>query len=485
MSRIPVIYGTLEPMNVVVIVLDTFRHDIVGPGKALSHVATPNLDRFAEAGVSFDSAYGEGQPTLQVRRAFFTGRRSFPWRYNFDRRGHWHHAPGWHKIPPEQNTIAEILSEYGYTTGLIGDVYHMFKPTMNYTRGFSSYEFIRGQESDNYRTGTLDSIRDEITRCVREPVNWERHRMLVQYLWNMRGRGQEDDYLCAQVFSRACRWIEDNGENRPFMLWVEAFDPHEPWDPPKRWADHYAPEYDGKDFIAPGAGFEHGPMSPEEIERTKALYYGEASFVDERLGKLLDTLEERGLMDDTMVMILSDHGTQVYDHGAFGKGAGARYRCNTGILWLMRHPDGPEGKRIDRFVQTHDLMPTILDYLDIPFETDGASVRGLVDGSADSIRDTIVSAWAEFSQGTATARVSVRDGRWNLVRAVGRTDDEPLLFDLAADPDETLNVIDANPEVDRELSRAVESLIGMPLPGVMNEVCDHPVPAPMSKLRFP
>lgn len=83
-------------MNVICICLDTFRPDIIGPGKALSHCQTPNLDQLCSESAAFEGAYGEGQPTLQIRRAFFTGHRSFPWRYNFDHRGHWHHAPGWH-----------------------------------------------------------------------------------------------------------------------------------------------------------------------------------------------------------------------------------------------------------------------------------------------------------------------------------------------------------------------------------------------------
>ena len=110
-------------MNIICICLDTFRADIIGAGKKYSHAQTPNLDAFASESIRFTRAFGEGQPTLQVRRALFTGMRSFPWRYNFDRRGHWHHAPGWHKIPPEQDTIAEVLLERGYLTALIADTY--------------------------------------------------------------------------------------------------------------------------------------------------------------------------------------------------------------------------------------------------------------------------------------------------------------------------------------------------------------------------
>ena len=140
-------------MNLIIICLDTFRADVIGAGKKLSDVETPYLDRFAEESVCFTRAFGEGQPTLQMRRSAMTGMRSFPWRWNFDRRGHWHHAPGWHKIPPEHDTLAEILLDRGYMTGFVADTYHMFKPTMNYTRGFVTYEFVRGQETDNWKGG--------------------------------------------------------------------------------------------------------------------------------------------------------------------------------------------------------------------------------------------------------------------------------------------------------------------------------------------
>ena len=169
-------------MNIITIVLDTFRSDIIGPGKKLSFVKTPHLDALAEESVVFEQAYGEGQPTLQVRRAFFTGRRSFPFVYNFDRRGHWHHAPGWHKIPPHQATLSEILTSRGYCTGLISDVYHMFKPTMNFWRGFTNYEFIRGQESDNWRGGTPEMVADLLKKHMRDPSDVSGGASLYQYL---------------------------------------------------------------------------------------------------------------------------------------------------------------------------------------------------------------------------------------------------------------------------------------------------------------
>ncbi len=226
-------------MNIIVICLDTFRADLVGEGEKLAHVATPNLDRLASESVIYKRAFGETQPTLQARRSFFTGMRSFPFRFNFDRRGHWHHAAGWHKIPPEQDTMAEALCARGHYTGMITDTAHMFKPTMNYSRGFCSYEFVRGQEDDPYRGGTPAMVADQIAKHCRPPINWPKHVRLMRYLQNQRDRRCEEDYNSAQVMIKASNWLKDCHENSPFFLWVDAFDPHQPWDPPIEYADRY------------------------------------------------------------------------------------------------------------------------------------------------------------------------------------------------------------------------------------------------------
>ncbi len=461
-------------MNLIVICLDTFRADIIGPGKKLSHVETPNLDAFAREAVSFERAFGEGQPTLQMRRAFFTGRRSFPWRYNFDRRGHWHHAPGWHKIPPEQDTLAEVLVKRGYFTGLVADTYHMFKPTMNFTRGFCTYEFIRGQETDNWRGGTLAMIEEQLRRHTRLPLDSPQILRLAQYLWNQRGRVREEDYQCARVFRTAMQWLEDNAANAPFFLWIDSFDPHEPWDPPKAYADRYYP-YDGIDFIYPN----NEDATPEEQERMKALYWGEVTFVDKWVGAFLNKIDELKLWDDTIVMVLSDHGTQLKDHTRFGKGPDELHPFNTQIVWYVRHPDGPKGKRIEAFVQSHDLMPTILRLLEVPYaNTDGEDAWALVLGERDQLRDHIVIGWAAFTTGNAGGRASVRDAEWNYVVSVHEEDPQPELYHLPTDPEEVNNVHDQHPEVVAKQRARLEAVVGQPIPAQLNEVCD-PAPPPM------
>ena len=116
---------------------------------------------------------------------------------------------------------------------------------------------------------------------------------------------------------------------KPFFLWIDSFDPHEPWDPPKEYADLYCPDYAGKDFIMPGAAQEGAGASEEELRRIEALYLGEVTFVDKCVGQLLEKLDELKLFDDTLVIFLSDHGTQLRDQGRFGKSDRELHPFNT------------------------------------------------------------------------------------------------------------------------------------------------------------
>ena len=467
-------------MNVIVICLDTCRGDIVGDEGAMAEIRTPAMDQLSAQSANFDRAFGESQPTLQARRSFFTGMRCFPWRFNVDRRGHWHHAAGWHKIPPEHDTLAEILVRRGYYTGLVTDTHHMFKPTMNYTRGFCSWDFVRGQVDDHWRGGTREMVEPPMRRVCREPINWQRHLVMLQYFLNNRDRQSPDDYLPARVFSSASRWLEDNAANAPFLLWVDGFDPHEPWDPPASFADMYMPGYDGIDFI----WHHQGPdATDEEIERVKALYFGETSFVDECIARLMETIDRLKLWDDTIVVLTSDHGTQILDHGGFGKSPKNLRRYNTQIAMHLRHPGGPRGEHFDGFVQAHDLAPTLLGQCEVPVEMDGEDFWPIATGKADAIRDHAVIAWADWAEGRARGYCSVRDDRWNFQIGTGFEDDDPRLYDLQNDPHEDTNVIDAHSEVEAVQRRRVEAVMRRPLPGHHEEMCTRDVNAPAHTAR--
>ena len=346
----------------------------------------------------------------------------------------------------------------------------MFKSTMNFTRGFTSYDFIRGQESDPYRMGNIEKI--DLSPYVPEGViekNKEAH--LQQYLLNIGDRKREEDYFAPQVFNRASRWVKDNEDNKPFFLWIDSFDPHEPWDPPKKYADQYYKNEAVKDFIYP---YSYPGITEEEKERTKALYYGEVTLVDKYVGIFLEVLRDLGLLDDTIVILASDHGTELWDINRFGKSLDHLHAFNSQLNLFIRHPDAKfRGRSVGEFVQNHDLMPTLLDLLEIKHPAvDGHNFWLLVTGEAKSIRDFVIDGWGKC--------VLVRDKVWSYMTnytdsipggspLISLKPGESLLYNLEDDPKETENLSGKYPEVERMMDERLEDFLGSKLPYEISE----------------
>jgi arylsulfatase A-like enzyme len=179
---------------------------------------------------------------------------------------------------------------------------------------------------------------------------------------------KEEDYNVARVVQAAIDWLEKVTQRQKdrLFLWVDCFDPHEPWDPPSPYREMYDPGYTGQTLIDPVPGPVEGYMTPEELRHTRALYAGEVTFVDKWLGVLLDRIRDLGLCDNSLIMFTSDHGEPFGEHGIVRKAQPWGYEELAHIPWLIRHPDGlGAGQRVDGFVQPPDMMPTILDALGI------------------------------------------------------------------------------------------------------------------------
>lgn len=441
-------------MNCIVICCDTFRADIIGEGKKLSHVKTPHLDALANESVVFDRGFAEGLPTIPFRRCVFTGKQSFPWQFGTENEGLQPAGSGWHPIPHELDTLAERLHDAGYATGLVADTYHMFKPTMNFTRGFLSWRFVRGQENDSYRSGPLSRIplADHVRDGDADPT---KHPVIAQYLLNMLDRQEgEENYLAAEVFRTASQWVEDNAQNKPFFLWIDSFSPHELWDPPRQYADAYFTDPTVKDYIHPSA-LRDGHVSKAEAERTKALYMGLVTFVDRWIGHLLESVDRLGLMDDTVIMFVSDHGTQLMDKGRFGKGGTELYPFNTQINWMIRHPNGPRGKHVDVWVQNQDITPTILNMLGVQpegIEADGVDAWAIATDKAESEREYITTGWG--------SHLNVRDAKYSAHLNVTQADPEVVIFDLNADPEENTPLANPPADVVAQVLNRAKKLVG-------------------------
>jgi arylsulfatase A-like enzyme len=332
----------------------------------------------------------------------------------------------------------------------------MFKPNMNYHRGFMHWHFVRGQEADPVHCGPLDAV-DLRPHVPDGEVDLFRHAGLRQYLIGVQDRRTERDYMTPQVFEGAMRFLEDNHRRPPFFLWIESFAPHEFWDPPRHFADRYFREPGVRDYILPTLARDG---TPAEIERTKALYYGYVTFVDKWIGALLEKLDELHLRDDTLVLFLSDHGTELMDNGVFSKNRHGPRDYNQRINWLMRLPgQAHAGARVEPYVLSHDVPATILDLLGIesPEPMQGRSAMPLVRGSAADLHgDTIITAWVE--------RANVRDREWSYVIDTVAPDAEPLLFHTATDPVESRNIAADHPDIVRDRRRRLEEFLGGPLP---------------------
>lgn len=434
-------------LNLIVVCFDTLRRDAV----ATSLCHSPHLDRFAERAVVYGNAWAEGLPTVPFRRAAYTGMRSYPWRHQVEDRGSHPNILGWHAIPGHQSTLAEYLYERGYATGLISDLWHQFKATMNFVRGFVSWDFIRGQEGDTY-TLAREALQDPSPHGGRRIGP-------AAYLYQTRERRRDEDHFAARVFDRAADWVEGMRGAGPHFLCVESFTPHEFWDPPQRFADAYHPGEGLFDHIVPQS-LNRRPDGPEpdprDVARTRALYQGYVTFADERFGRFLDRLERCGALRDTVVAVLSDHGTELWDQGRFGKSGAHMHAYNTQINWMVRHPDLERRHEVDALVQNQDLVPTLLDLLAVPHPPlDGGSVWPWSPVRSPE-RDHVITGW--------DVHASVRDRRWNLLVHTQDLSAPRRLHDLAADPGELRDVAAAHPEVVARLLARLEAQLGAPLP---------------------
>ena len=440
-------------MNVLVIVLDSLRADHVGCYG--SRVATPNIDRLAQEGTLFRQAFSESLPTIPIRTSWWTGRVGFPTR-------------GWKPFEPGDVLLAEVLWDKGYTSALITDVYHMHKPVYNCGRGFDTVVWVRGQEYDPW------IVDDTI------PVDLSRHRLkgdesdalwrprFEQYLRNMSVVRGEEDYFAPRVIKEAIRWLEHvtrQGRKDRLFLWVDCFDPHEPWDPPDPWRTMYDPGYTGQELIDPVAGDTAGYMTPREIAHTKALYAGEVTFVDKWVGVLLDALRALGLYEDTLIMVTSDHGEPFGEHGYIRKARPWNHEQLVHIPWIIRHPEGiGRGKALDALVQTTEMMPTILDALNIPLPLEqtflaptrtmfpqdmpvasttvhlhGYSLLPLMRGDVAQVRSFVCSGHHE-------RQWAIRTHDWAYLLNVDGSGG-PELYDRHKDLEEQHNLVEREPEV--------------------------------------
>jgi arylsulfatase A-like enzyme len=429
--------------NVILVVSDSMRRDALGCYGGWAK--TPNLDAFADAGARFTNAFVASFPTVLARHDLLTGTHTFTYKR-------------WSPLESSTFTLQRALGSAGVNTAFIGDTYAPFRPQFFYQRDFQYAHRIRGQEDDNYVEDLIPVQLPCEANKLRDPGHY-----MVQYLRNVSRRRTEEDWFCAQTMRTAGEWLDENHNKQPFFLYVDTFDPHEPWDPPRRYVERYDPGYRGEEVIAPRYDRWREFLTPTELKHCRALYAAEATMVDRWFGHLMAAIERLGLFDNTLVLFISDHGVFLGEHGFIGKGImrnGQRqnlplYPEMSRIPLLARFPGCRPGTAIDSIVQMVNLPATVMDFFQLPKPEQfvAPSLWPLLRGDEERVADFVVSApvlsWRKDMLPNPADRPSITDGRWLLVYSCGGSAGlkgkersapltgellTPMLFDLQEDP---------------------------------------------------
>ena len=382
-------------MNIICIVMDTFRRDHMSC-YGNPWIQTPNLAAFARGGARFDNAYIGSYPCMPARQDLWTGR------LNFLRRG-------WSPLEYDQDDLVSLVKQHEHVSMLVTDHYHLWQyGSGNYHFGFDGVEMIRGQESDNWITNADIPID--------YPASPEKlNRRWAKYRRNTKHFRVEEDYFAGQVFQKAIDWVEHNQTLQDFFLLIDNFDPHEPFDPPAGYADLYNPGYQGESIIWPRYG-DADRFTPDELKQIHALYSGEITYVDHWFGKFYHKLQELNLLEDTMVIVTSDHGFLFGEHNWIGKHARILYHDIARTPLLVQAPGITPGIAYKELVQMADLTPTILDALEIPVPPNMQGQSLLPLWQADTSTGDDIRSRHEIIFGVFGGPMYCTDGEWMLVK---------------------------------------------------------------------
>ncbi len=420
--------------NIVLLITDTFRYDNLG-ARAEMAVRTPELDRFAaERATEVTRFYTASFPTIPHRTDVASGILGWP-----------HY--GWQPIDlSTPNHIAVLLRQAGYVTQLICDCPHLFNS--RFQHGFDAAFQHRGQEGDKALLHLNDPIATVMPIAkTRYRPTFRDHPLVDLHRWHNRYPQCEEDTFPAKTGRTAIRWLEENYKAGPFFLWVDFFDPHEPWDAPEYLARRYDPTYDGLPMLHPNYG-PAADYTPAELRNLRAHYAAEAELVDRWIGRVLQKIDDLELWNDTIVVVTSDHGMSVGEHERTGK---SNIHPDDERYWpiypeighvpfLIAGGDVPTGQRLDFIAQPVDILPTLCELAEARVEPkqpfDGRSFANALLTGNNTHRDYAVSGCYVRADGTAPPRKTITPflvtERWGYapVGAYGR----PELYDLEADP---------------------------------------------------
>lgn len=444
-----------KPMNLLYLFSDQHSKFITGC-YGNPEVFTPNLDRLAANGVTFDNAYCNNPICCPSRASMTVGDYGFKYDY-------WDNA---HPYKGDQEGWGHRLTDQGFKVTTIGKLHYQSSTPRT------------GFHDQRIPLNAKDGIGD-LTQCIRDG-SLTRPKMRKTVL--DAGPGNSD-YLKydEKVAHLAVDFLsnETSDNNKPWCLFVGFVCPHFPWKVPQDIMDLYTP-YEKIPLPAdwePGTRPEHGavkafreemcfeePFTKEDYSKAIASYYGMVTFLDRQIGYVLDALEAAGLANNTRIIYASDHGDNVGEHGLFFKHN--LYEASVGIPLIMSAPDLPRGTRIHSAVSLIDLFPTILESMGAEFKPEdedkpGSSLFPFAREEREEERPI-------FSEthciGHLNAGFMIRYKQYKYNYYVNYT---PQLFDLEKDPKE-MNDLAGDPSYAKMMEEMDELLRNICDPGEIN-----------------
>ncbi|MCC6456630.1 MAG: sulfatase [Caldilineaceae bacterium] len=406
-----------RPPNIVFLGIDSLRRDHMS-GYDYHRLTTPHLDRFAQGGTLFENTFSAHIPTTSAYASMLTGLDVFNTQVVALR-----HKGG---LRPEVSTLAEILKAEGYNTSCVG---FTGNPS---SRGFDTYLDYNGWGS-----------------------------------WN-EGRSPKAENLNAVAIPELTKLAK---KRDPFFLFLRHMDPHAPYLPPAPYerAFYHGNETDPKNEsmkpvmeFKPFRDFFASWMPPgiSDKDYVIAQYDGAIAYMDAAIQTIFTALEAKGLAEDTIVVVNGDHGETLYEHDCYFDHHGL-YECTLTVPLIIRYPGRvPAGKRVKGYNQHKDLVPTLLELAEIErsdINFDGRSLMQMVRGEVASFDSEMY-----ITECTWMRKHGWRTPEWKLIVAL-----EPdfhfkppvELYNLIADPGETNNLAEAEPEMVALLKGRMESWI--------------------------
>lgn len=456
----------MKNYNIVWFCADQLRWDCLS-GSGNTHIHTPNFDRLMETGTTFDRCYSQSPVCTPSRACFLTGRYPKSCRSSIN---------GNTVFSKDETLVTKMFRDNGYVCGLSGKLHLTSMSARDHQENRTDDGYSYFQWADNGMDLHDPGVNNYMDWLAEKGVDWYKvYQAPVMGYWPPKGqypipsriKGMPDElHQSTWCIEKGMEFIEQSiaeDAERPWCISLNPYAPHPPFDPPQDYVDRLKledmplplwkeGELDNKPAFQKES-YLHGSQSrmlvpginvtdQEKRENTRE-YYALIEHLDYQLGRLIDFLEEKGLRENTIVMVMSDHGEMLGDHGMYWKG-GQFYECNVHVPLIFSCPGLiREGLHSKALVELGDVAPTILELIGLPVPQymQTKSLAGILTGKADPDyhKDAV---YAEYYYSALCSNpvyaTMYFDGRYKMI--VHHDDPISEFYDLETDPNEFDNL---------------------------------------------